>query len=344
MDTENEYALYNANSFNKNYWLKLVDLAYDIVQSIAISEEQNSKKDGKVVFLAETTFDQESSRDTLKRELQRYGHTVLPDHPLPEDPALLEKEITQYLEKSSVAIHIVGAFYGHTINGTDLSLVEFQNNIASNVTQKRFEKENTILKRYLWSPPYMRPADEKQMLYIDQLKEEVDRSTNAEIIQVPLEILKSILENNLEELNNTKAAVKQVTDKKGSKIIYLVFDKEDTEDIASLKKQLEKENFEILTPAFEGDQMSLLNSHRSNLVKSDAVLIYSNRSNHFWLTSKINDIIKSPGFGKVRPFLAQAICTPSYQVEASRVAGYNDLLKLENLNPDSINSFLGKLK
>ena len=344
-DAENNLIIYDPAANHRNYWLKLIDLAYDIIQDIAYSEHKRSVQEGKFVYLAETSFDQQSNRDILKRELQRFGYSILPDHPLPEDSLSLEEAIRTYLEKSTLAIHMVGAHYGNTITGTEQSLIAFQNKVAGQFTEELFRKEGRMLKRYLWSPPNLRPADEKQMLYLEQLKEEVDKSTNAEIIQVPLENLKSIVEKQLEEKRQQSRKEMVAIKKNGdASAIYLVYDQEDATDLSGLKTQLESEKFHVLIPDFEGDQINMLNTHRSKLVESDAVLIYANRSNEFWLNSKINDLIKSPGFGRSKPFLAKAICAPNHQLDIFGVNGYNDLINLKNLNAESINSFLGKLK
>jgi hypothetical protein len=344
-ETEGGYIHYDAGTVHKTYWLKLIDLAYDIVQAVSVYEHQKVQTEGKVVFLAETTFDQDQSRDTLKRELQRYGHTVLPDHPLSNKAKTMEKELHAYLEKSTVAIHMVGAHYGSNVEGSEVSLVEFQNQIASAFTDKKHQENKTVLKRFLWSPPYMKPADERQMLYLDKLKEEVDQSASAEIIQVPLEILKSIVEKNLEQKNGMARKSEDTEQKKTeSAQIYMVYDKEDGEEVATLIDQLNKEKCTVVVPDFEGNQLNRLNAHRKQLVNSDAVLIFSSQSNQYWLRSKINDVIKAPGFGKTTPFVAKAIYAPNKNITTSLMNGYGDMMILEDTKATSINTFLEKLK
>jgi hypothetical protein len=345
-ESEENYIYYDAGAVHKNYWLKLIDLAYDIVQAIAVYEHQKTQGAGQVVFLAETTFDQEQNRDTLKRELQRFGHTILPDHPLSPDAKTMEKEVQGYLDKSTVAIHMVGAHYGNTVEGTDVSLVEFQNRVASEYTDAKHKANQTVIKRYLWSPPYMKPADERQMLYLDKLKEEVDKSASAEIIQVPLEILKSIIEKRLEQRNGVvdKSAISHDEGTDKTPQVYLVYDKEDGNDISAVVDQLTNQKYKVVLPEFEGNQLNRLNTHRQQLVSSDAVFIFSNQSNQHWLRSKINDVIKAPGFGKTRPFKAKAIYAPNKSISSATSKGYGDLMILEDLKSGSMNTFLEKLK
>ena len=67
-----------------------------------------------------------------------------------------------------------------------------------------------------------------------------------------------------------------------------------------------KHNFEILDPSFEGSEYDLIKEHKNRMVRADMVFVYHNNNNE-WLISKIKDVIKSPGFGRTRPFISKVI-------------------------------------
>ena len=74
------------------YWMKMVDLAYDVHESLLMIKEEASADEVKpmykreTIFLAETGQDLNVHRNVIRRELQRHGYRVLPDHTLPLQP------------------------------------------------------------------------------------------------------------------------------------------------------------------------------------------------------------------------------------------------------------------
>src|SRR6187397_1382521 len=88
----------------RDFWIKLDDLAHDIVEILEALEggtppaaatatvaakaavaptATSASPTGGAVYLAETTTDLREQRDALKRDLQQQGYTVLPDHLMP---------------------------------------------------------------------------------------------------------------------------------------------------------------------------------------------------------------------------------------------------------------------
>ncbi|MBY0424546.1 MAG: hypothetical protein K2Q22_02825, partial [Cytophagales bacterium] len=122
----------------KNYWMKLVNLSldmYEVIKDLKIDRESRPMavpaEKGDYVYLADTGQDLDIQRNIIKRELIRHGFRVLPDRDLPTNIKELEAAIKKDLEMCSLSIHMVGDDYGEIPKGSDLSIVEIQNQLAS---------------------------------------------------------------------------------------------------------------------------------------------------------------------------------------------------------------------
>ena len=89
-----------------------------------------ARHDRKTIYLAETTSDLSGDRDKLRRELTERGHRILPDRPLPLIHGELEIAVRAYLERSDLAIHLIGRHYGVVPEGGKQSLIELQNEFS----------------------------------------------------------------------------------------------------------------------------------------------------------------------------------------------------------------------
>ena len=297
---------YFDSSAKKTYWLSLVDLAYHIYY--VIGEKQEIKSSGRTIYLAETTPDQEEYRNNVKRELQSHGFRVLPNAPLQTNSMDLKNEILSYLKQSTLSIHIMGEYYGEKVGNSDYSLPEIQNVVAANYCDDNRKKVNFMpFERIIWIDPNMNIQDEKQKFYLNQLKKDIDNLADAEIVQTPLEIFKSIVYNKASQSIDSlkrKLSQKLNSDKKP---IYLIHGLEDKNTVQPLTEWVKKNGFELIPSIFEGDQFDLVNKHRTNLATCDGVIIFYAHYNEQWLRTKLQDIIKSPGFGRKQPFYAKAI-------------------------------------
>jgi hypothetical protein len=63
----------------------------------------------------------------------------------------------------------------------------------------------------------------------------------------------------------------------------------------------------VVLPAFEGDESEIRADHTDKLAISDAVIIYHGKATDLWLSSKLRDLRKLPGYPGYRPKLATAV-------------------------------------
>jgi hypothetical protein len=92
-----------------------------------------------------------------------------------------------------------------------------------------------------------------------------------------------------------------------SKIIYLILDKEDFQEGQVIAKVLKKKGFRVVQPIFEGDLVDVRYIHQENLKRCDAAIIYFGNTSEAWIKTKLQDLMKSPGFGRIKKMLAKAV-------------------------------------
>ena len=342
-------AIINFNSLQGNFlekslWLKLIDLTYDIQNSIMMSENKDIKllDTNKTIYLSQTSNDQLDNYNTLKREFLHHKLNVVPRTYLSKDSEKLKSEILKNLKHSLLSIHIIGGDYGELLENSQESIITFQNKIAADFYDE-ICSENPNFSRIIWLSPKIEFKNKKQKLYIEQLIQNINAVKGAEIVETPIEVLKQIVLEKIENINIKNNADLSL-DAEDEKIkIYVINDKKDTSKVDDIINYFKENKFEILPSSYTGKQIDIINRHRENLVKCDVVLIFNN-NNSQWIKSKIKDIKKSPGFGKKKPFLSKIFYSNSeYNDNILLDEDFVVIDKQENFNPESLTSVLTKL-
>ena len=305
--TEDQHSLMEKNivDMERHYWTKLTDLVFDL--RFALSSEEEHVKSPYFIYLAETTPDQENSRESIKRELKRMGFRVCPENILPDTTDELKDSVIKYLDQSFLSIHIFGNTYGELLKNSEISAPDFQNKIAADYYEnyKVRRKDNPFLfSRLIWMSPDLKIQNETQRHFIEQLKRDSEALRGASLIQTPLEYFKTIIMSEIKSVHHGPAS--ESLQKRGTRI-YLVHESPSFDKISDISIFLSTQGFEIIHSPKLTEEKNLLKKHRQNLVDCDAVLIYFDSSDEFWLKSKINDIVKAPGFGRAKPFITKAV-------------------------------------
>ncbi len=349
----------------RSYWMKLVDMAYDIHHILTIVDEKNNQSDGekkikkgKTIYLASTGVDMVIQRDMIKRELIRHGYSVYPQHSLPKEVKSLEAMVKKDLKECQLSIHMVGEDYGYRPRGSELSTIDIQNKVADEFT-KNIIGENKKLKaddrqvfsRLIWITPDLKNVTERQKIFIENLKSEAALLDEAEVLQVSLQEFKKIIRDELitggryklareidrNEEEDSKRVVKN--------FIYLMCNKDDVTASEPLAKYLKKEGYDVMTSAYKGDLVDLRYLHQENLRRCDASIIYYGSANKDWIRSKVQDVMKAAGFGRRKPIKAKAIYVEG---EKELQSSYKDqaivITTSNGFEPDSLKPFLAKLK
>jgi hypothetical protein len=338
-----EYTDYFSSEAERQYWMKMVDLAYDIYDTLVYLKDDRGTSEvraifkRKTIYLAETGHDLSVQRNIIKRELQRHGYIVLPNQTLPGTALDLERIVRKDLQESNLSIHLVGSAYGEIPSGSDRSVVDLQNKLAAEKSIRAKENKQEFT-RLIWISPNLNNASERQKSFIENIKRDVEAQEGAEILQTPLEDFKNIMREELVESEERKAV-----EDLGGRSVYLMHDRVDIHDIRPIKEVLEKSGFRVLVPEFEGELLELRKRHIENLKTFDAAIIYKGKVNEQWVRMKALDLLKAPGFGRKKPIIGKAILTApgtTMNVESFR----NQNLRVIESDPErtaaSLKSFL----
>ncbi len=345
----------------RSYWMKLVDMAYDInhiLNTIRRAESQrkssavgeHSERD-KTVYLASTGVDMVIQRDVIRRELIRHGYRVLPNHTLPKEVKLLEHRVKEDLSKCRLSIHLVGEDYGYKPKGSDLSVVDIQNRVASKHTYQMAEwneshSEKEPFSRLIWVSPDLNNVSERQKIFIEDLKSDAAALEEAEVLQITLQELKGIVREELVTGGrfNTQREVsgyQPADEAETSPVIYLISDKDDLKHSKPLREYLTNRGFRVVSPSYEGDLIDIRYIHQENLRRCDASIIYFGEATEEWIKTKLKDLLKAPGFGRSKPLMAKAVYFDgkkkvdlgTYKKNNALILGNNGGFRPEHLSP-----------
>lgn len=309
-----EFSKVFGNDNQQHYWSKLDDVAHDIVSLLedlkAESKEAKVVKtsDGKKVFLAETSFDQKEERETVKRWLMENNYQVFPDANLPLIIDEYSDEVTSLMSDCELSIHMVGNTYGLVPEGTEKSKTVIQNEIGALLSAEK------SLKRVIWSPPGVEGTDSRQLSFLESIKVNPELQKGADYLIATLEELKFAIQDKMAEKEEKSKAANvegQDIDDGGPAQVYLICDEADLDSIIPLEDYLFDQGFDVIVPAFEGEQSDLREDHQENLKNCDAVMIYFGEGNDLWVRTKVRDLMKISGYGRTKALSNKSILLAS---------------------------------
>ncbi|MES2373035.1 MAG: toll/interleukin-1 receptor domain-containing protein [Bacteroidota bacterium] len=312
---------------DKLYWEKLDDLANDIsafldnLESMDLSKAGNTalfntasaKKEEVKIYLAESSYETKEFRDSIRRELQDNGYQVFPDKQLPLIEPVLAENVSSFLKETELSVHLIGENYGIVPEGTHKSIVEIQNEIASATSSV------SNLQRLIWIPEGLSPKEERQQSFVNKLNEGKDGITGADLIFSSLEDFKGIMTDKIAAIKKAKIKLEEKKEKEkepavatqnnrgGSRIVYLICDMLDIDEIKPLEDYLFDNGCEVMIPIFEGEESQIREDHIENLKMCDAAIIFFGNANEIWLRSKTRDFLKISGYGREKPLNVKAV-------------------------------------
>jgi hypothetical protein len=262
------------------------------------------------VYLAETNYELKDERESIKRLLTAQGCKVIPQQPLPLVYPELQEDVDGLLAQSDLSIHLLGEDYGVVPDKTDKSIICVQEEQAAEKSRKG------ELLRLVWVSPQINQEDKRQQAFIDGVRANAHLFPNDDIFETPgdraaaaiLEKVKIIEEKRRKKAGEAKPpAPEPVKEEHGPQLIYLICDRRDIEHTVELEDFLYENEFDVILPAFEGEEESLMQDHQENLKSCDAVLIYYGAGNELWVRSITRDLTKIAGYGRTRPLQVKAV-------------------------------------
>jgi hypothetical protein len=293
----------------KDFWLKLDDLSHDICCLLEMLEvdpgpaKPPAPVDARgAVYLAVTTTDLKDQREAIKRDLEQHGNVVLPDRPLPLAATEVQAFVRDDLSRCRMSIHMVGNTYSLVPEGGVDSVIQTQNELAIERAAKG------AFSRLVWIPPGLQVPDERQRQLIERLQNDPRNPTGTDLIERPLEDLRTAIDAWLKKGEKSAPEAAAVTPgPAGSAQLYLIYDQRDAGSIAPWADALFKD-FEIISPVFEGDEADVREYHEENLRSCDGVMIFYGAGNECWLRRKLREVQKSAGYGRTKSAPVVGIC------------------------------------
>jgi hypothetical protein len=294
----------------RDFWLKLDDLAHDICCLLEILERpdtlSSSDFDAETIFLAESTGELKEQRETIRRDLQQHGYIVLPSRPLPSVIAEVRAMVQEDLARCRLSVHLIGQNYSSVPEGSTQSLLEIQNELAI----ERGKQGN--FSRLLWIPPGLQMEDERQRAVVERVRTDPRILAGADLLETFLEDLRTAIHSRLKQVR--QPATNESTAPRGDGRlvqIYAIYDQRDVDVCAPWVEFLFDQKFEVIRPVFEGDEAEIREYHEENLRSCDGVLIFYGSGNECWLRRKLRELQKIPGYGRTKPAPAVAIALMS---------------------------------
>jgi hypothetical protein len=200
--------------------------------------------------------------------------------------------------------------------------------------------------RLVWIPRDLKVADERQQQLIQQLRMDPRIHEGSDLLETSLEDLRTAIDTWLKREDSRRTPAPGAGESPGTRQVYLLYDSRDAEAILPWSEFLFKQ-FEVIHPAFSGDEAELRNYHEENLRTCDGVVIFYGAANEPWLRRKLAEVQKSAGYGrsKAMPDVAIFMIAPQTP-EKMRFQTHRAVVvpQWTGLSPDTLEPFVSALK
>jgi hypothetical protein len=292
----------------RKFYAKLNDLAYDIHQTLELLEARAERSGslapsptpgtGKVIYLADVTPDLNVSRERIRRELEQAGHRVLPEQPLPSEPAAFKQAVCEALTRSHLSVHLLSPYPSRTGGEPAQTQEQLYRQLAMARTRDQIEladqcgQERADFSRLLWLPP------DAGTLAPDSFVTSLQNDPH--FISTSLEAFKDIIHTRL-----TQPATPTLDLPADGKVhIYLDCDERDLDmpAIEPLFNWLDQ-HFQVILPDYAESSLS---RSEALLKQCEAVLIFYGQASALWLRRRLN-ALKKTLYDRPKPLLAKAV-------------------------------------
>jgi hypothetical protein len=322
----------------KEFWLKLDDLAHDICDLLKmLPPPPDAAPQTEAIYLAVTTGELKERREAIQRDLVQHGYTVLPDRPLPTTASEMQAAVREDLARCRLSIHMIGKTYSMVPEGGAESLAELQNELAiERAARGQFS-------RLVWIPPGLQVEDERQRKVLDALRVDPRMQRGADLLETPLEDLRTVIGA---WLKKGEKPAREPADASRAPHLYLMYDQRDANAITPWADYLFND-FEVIHPCFEGTEVEVREYHEENLRSCHGALIFYGAANEPWLRGKLRELQKSAGYRQtpIRPAIGVCLIAPKTPAK-ERFRTHEALIipQWDGLSPDALQPFVARLK
>jgi hypothetical protein len=269
------------------YESELYRLAADIGRVLEIMRGTVPVVPRATVYLAETTPDLREVRNRIADDLKQRNYEVLPNIILDRDSANYRSQVTDFLQRSALSIHLLGERYGSIPEGEKESHVAVQAELAAERCC------DPHFRRVIWMPPDLKPLDDPQKSLITFLENDTRAQTRTEVVQKRIEHLKEDLLTWLSQIpsiEEQKAAAAARASQTPRVYIVATGDELKSGAVDPLIQAASAQGFEVVFPPISGDPAVIKAAHHDDLENCSACIVYFAAADDAWARERRNEI------------------------------------------------------
>lgn len=276
----------------------------------------------KTLYLAETVREWRDARSSIRNELIKRGHTVLPAEALPLDPDDLKKAIIHSLSQADISVHLLGRTYGLVPEGENRSAVEIQYEMA------RSNPNGNPKRVAVWIPEGLEEIEDRQAKFISRVKDvgksggNHDNGANPAPPDSTVEVFETgadAFKEGLLDMLVEKPKKMQLSGSGGRKRVYVVCGEPDLprKHLLEITSYLRTRNYPVETPVFQGDPEELREAEEEIVGDTGGALIYYGSVKDLWVRRKRKSLIKIVGaLDKAGDYVrALYVCVPKDEIK-----------------------------
>lgn len=319
---------------NPTFWRVLNDLVEDIGRAIA----RPAGSAGPGVFIAPVPSELSASSGRLRRDLEKRGFRVVSG-----TESARSVSIDSSLAQTAISVHLFGNDKPHEAGERpDPSLDVFHLALA-------YAKLHPDFRVLGWIDALAGP--ERSLFSERILREALEFSSRAEVVQSTIEDFKSLLFDRLGRLTTAPPATGQSASQAVPSIgasenlqLYLIFDPRDAETVPPVTNFLRDHGIAVLLSEFPPDQTRLRAIHHENLRRCDAALIIYGGVQEQWVRMKQQDLLRSAALGRQKRLSAKGVFLCSNRTENKLRFSAPDLMVINGFESTSaLDPFIQRL-
>lgn len=360
------FSMLNSLSWHISNLIKSINSKYNIDGHTDLQVDRLYNE--RTIYLAETTQDLKEYRNKLKGELEDNGFTVYPNRIIENEKSVYQNDVTEFINKSSLSIHLIGSKYGSIPEGSEKSTIEIQNEIATVKSQSEGG-----LTRLIWTPK-LTPIDDSRLLnLLDQLNHKEELQNGSDLLEGSIQEFTAAIFDTLKKLDaadkekkdkeaaaekaklaaastkNTATATDDFLGEEERKTIFIICDERDKSNIAVIRNHFKTSGFDVDKMSFDGTDEEKKVAYDISLRDCDAVFVYYGQGSESWLKAKIGEIKRKPAITGARKLKAVVIykgepATESKEEYDDAPANFLVVNGQSGFNPALLNDFINKLK
>lgn len=286
-DESNQTTVWKNSTHPKEFSLactKLANFLRDTLEAVKGNQEQLKLPK---VFVGYTTDDMVQAMTRLRNNLSDVCVFVPPQNVVLRPDESFSNETLKLMQECVLSIHPLGLKRGPSTE--EETCIETELKLA-----RELSKDETKFSRLIWMSASCDPskaARQEHRELITNLQKSKDFNYCEE------HTASGLIRAKLAEAKQPKPL------SNAGQLLYLLYEKRDAEDVMTFAEKL-AESHHLIVPLFEHEkenESEIRLNHVEALKQCDEVRLFWGKAAQFWILANLQDIRKSPGFGRPSP-------------------------------------------